>query len=528
MIWVVSVLILLCMATPAHAEPVSTTIGLTSLIASSFGVTAATAGAIGGFALSVGASFALKAASLALAGSQKQSQLTGGQGVATFDEGVRQPVTTPIPDMRLALGTVTTSGALFFRRSDPPFIWRGFLLAAHECGDLVDLILNGQAVPLGPDGSAIAAPFFDGSTVFLEASFRRGTGDQTMDRIIARDFPGMPDTFRQRGHATLVLKAHYGANDNEHKDIYGSDNVFNPLIRFQGAKLIDPRVPGVLIDDPSTWVHSNSASLTVMRALYHQWPNMRLLDPGSINWDLMAEAADIDDQFRGKSDGTLERNHTCDGVILSSFEPLQKLKELLTSCDGLLVAKNGKYHILPGHPREPIGTLHQDMLAGGFELHTETPDRELINIVKTEFVAPDRDYKPSVGPVLRRDDLIATDGEPLESTLSLPFTEGSARAQRLASRKLKDSRGGGGSVLKRAFSGSFNLEARRYRAGDIVRLAFRDFPKVDGVYQIRRTQRDRTGKVIAMDMVSWSNAQFDWYAPDDEQPFALDEEVLAA
>lgn len=183
---------------------------------------------------------------------------------------------------------------------------------------------------------------------------------------------------------------------------------------------------------------------------------------------------------------------------------------------------------MPGAPTEPIGTLTQGMIAGGFEMHTETPDRDLINTVKTEFVAPDRDYKPSVGPVVAIPALVASDGQALESTLTLPFTEGSARAQRLAMRRLLETRGGSVSTMKRALTASFTVEARRYRAGDVVRLVFPDFPTVDGIWQVRRTSREAAGGPIAMELVSWSNARFAWHAPRDQKPFEIDAAVIAA
>lgn len=520
----------------APREPVSTFIGLTALIAS-VGVPVAAAGAIGGFLITTALSVGLSLASQALA-NRNRSTLPGGQGTlggssGALDPAIRSPQTSPLPEQRLVLGTVTTSGQTFFRRWDPPYLWRGLLLAAHECGDLQQLLMNTQAVPLEDPGTGIlrakSAPFYDGSTRFIEISYRNGDANQEIDPIIARDFPTMPTTFQQRGHATVVIKAHYGANDNAHKDLYGSNNVFNPLIRFQGARYFDPRVSGCVLEDPNTWVSGDNASLNFARWLTHPWPNMRLVDPAKIDWDKIAEAADIDDKWRGRADGTKERNHTAAGVILSSSDAFQVARELLTACDGLLINNAGKYYVLPGHPRDPIGTIGQDMLAGGFELHTETPDRDLINIVKTENIDAARDYKPVVGPVLRRDDLIAQDGKALETTLTLPFTEGSARAQRLASRRLLESRGtGSGRSGRKGFSGTFTLEAARYKAGDIVRIEFRDFDKVTDVYQIMKTQRDETLTRITLEAVSYSNARFDWHAPTDEQAMQLDQDVLDA
>jgi hypothetical protein len=509
------------------------TAGAVAFTASTGVILTAEAFAIGAFitsaAITAGVSIGLNAAVSALSGSQKQSALTGGQGISVGDQGLRVPVRQPIPPQRLVLGTVTASGALFFQRSDPPYIWLGYELASHECGDFVSLILNGITVPLEDPGTGIlrptAAPFYDGSVRYLEVSYRNGDANQAIDPIIARDItnPAMPATFRQRRHATVVIKANYGTTDAIHKDVYGSEGNFNPLFRFQGAALPDPRKPGFDEDDANTWVTgSSNASLGLARYLIHPWPNMRLVDPGKLNWDLIAAAADIDDQWRGKADGSKERNHTADGVIFSTDDPFETCRRLLTANDGLLVIQRGKYHVLPGTPRDPIGTIDQDMIAGGFEFQTETADRDLINIVKTEMVAPDREYNTVVGPVLRRDDLIVTDGRPLETTLSLPFTEGDARAQRFANRKLLETRTAG------AISGTFTIAASRYKAGDIVTFDFRDFPEVFGTYQIRKTARDPSMMRVQTDAVRWSNDRFAWHAPSEQKAFTLDEDVLAA
>lgn len=516
------------------ADPISlaigaqTLLGSAALFTSAAGVTLFTTSV--SLATTVAIGLAVNLASQALAGANRQSALTGGQGVSVGDQGLRVPVRQAIPPQRLVLGTVTASGALFFQRSDPPYIWLGYEIASHQCGAFLELILNGIPVELlpGDDGTLLAAtaPFFDSGTSYIEISYRDGDPEQLIDPIIARDFPDMPSTFRQRGHATVVVKANYGATDTIHKDIYGSEGNFNPLFRFQGARVPDPRVPNFDAEDESTWVQgSSNASLAMIRYLLHPWPNMRLIEPSMVDWDRMKVAAAIDDRWTGLADGTLERNHTADGVIFSTDDPFDTCKRLLTAFDGLLVNDGGSYYTLPGIRREPVATIHQDMIAGGFEMQTEAADRDVINIVKTEMIAPEREYNTVVGPVLRRDDLIAQDGRALETTLSLPFTEGAPRAQRLASRKLIESRNA------RSLSMVLTVEAAdrsRFRVGNIVRVDLRDFPEIGGIFQIRKIARDMGSGKVHVDLVAWSNERFDWHAPDDQQAFELDEDVLAA
>ncbi len=512
---------------PVH-DPLSIGIAAISAaeVATGIAIGFEAAALVGTGILAAGSIAVVAGARASLSSAQKQSALTGGQGISVADNGLRMPFRQPIPAQRLVLGRVVTSGALLWQRSDPPYIWILYEIGSHRCGDFESLILNGVSVPLEDPGTGIlrpnSAPFYDGATRFLELSYRNGTPGQVIDPIIARDFPDMPTTFRQRRATTICLKASYGATDDAHKALYGSENNFNPLFRFNGALMPDPRAPGFDPDDESTWVQSRNASLGLVRYLIHPWPNMRLVETAEIDWDRVAEAADVDDRWVGKKDGSLERNHAADGVILSTDDPFETCKALLTANDGLLIQSKGKYFPLPGAPRDPIGTIHQEMIAGAFEFQSESPDRNLINTVKTEFVAPDREYNTVVGPVISYPTLVAQDGRTLETTLSLPFTEGDARAQRLGNRKLLETR------AARSLSGLFTIEARKYKAGDIVRVDFRDFPEVNGIYQVRKTARDASLSGVQMDMVAWSNDRFEWYAPSDQKDFELDEDVLAA
>ncbi|MGE0575390.1 MAG: hypothetical protein AB7F22_10665 [Reyranella sp.] len=465
------------------------------------------------------------AAGISSAANTLSQSLNARQGLGESQratQGLRFPVRQAIPDQRLVLGRATSSGAWFFSRSKPPYIWIGYLIAAHECGDLEEVVLNAEAVRLNSSGLSIAAPYFDGTTNFLKVSYRAGTADQAIDPIIAADFPSMPADFRQRGHATVVIKAHYGADDDEHRAIYGSGGAFNPLFRFKGAKVYDPRKGAHVLADPTTWTWSDNASLCLARWLIHPWPNMRLVRPDQIDWDKIAAAADIDDLWRGRKDGTAERNHTVNGIVTSSEDPLTVTRSLLSTLDGLLILDGGKYHTIPGNPREPVMTLHQDMLASGLDFQAEASDRDLINTIKTEMVAPDREYQTVVGPVLADAELVAADGQTLETTTSLRFVEGHQRAQRLGNRIMQRSRDG------RSLAAAWTTEANRAPAGSVVRVYLRDFPQVNGLYQVRQAVPDHQTGTVSLQLTGWSNAVFDWNAATQERDFEIDQDVLDA
>ncbi|MEO1750006.1 MAG: hypothetical protein AAFR27_15575, partial [Pseudomonadota bacterium] len=225
------------------------------------------------------------------------------------DAGFQQVVRQSIPAQRLLLGTPTTAGALFFAKGDPPYTWYGYVLAAHKTDGLDSLFINNERVFLDADGLATSTPFKDGDNVYIEASFRNGDINQAIDPIIARDFPDMPTTFRQRGHTTLVVKRTHGfggdinAKNEDHRRVFGDTGQFDPLVRLRGALVFDPRKAGHVLSDESTWSHSENAALCFARALTFKWPDMQFFDSNRLDWDKIAEAADECDRWEIDRDG---------------------------------------------------------------------------------------------------------------------------------------------------------------------------------------------------------------------------------
>lgn len=442
--------------------------------------------------------------------------------------GLQQIIKQAIPPQRLILGRATTGGALFFYRAKKPYIWYGILLAAHEVDGFENLFLNGHTVFIGPDGFATSVPFRDGDSKYIEVSFRRGTLDQPIDPIISRDFPTMPATFRQRGHAALVIKAHYGFGSGfekqyeDHKRVYGDQGSLQPIVRLRGAKLPDLRQPGVSLSDESTWRWGDNASLGLARYLTHKWPDTQIAAHDRLNWDLFMRAADEADRWETSKDGTTFRRHTVNGVVQSTDDPWDVIENFKVAMGSHVVLERGKVYPIVRSRREPKATLHQAMLVGGIEYTSEPRNRELVNIVKPTFIAPDREYQEVAGPVLRRNDLIANDNKPREISLRGAFVEDHRRMQRIASSYLNWARNG------RTLSCGTTLEASEWGVGDVYRVhLLGPLEKVNGLYElVSKAWDDRmSGYRLAFVGYDASATDFD---PQDEQDFVLDEDVLEA
>jgi len=434
-----------------------------------------------------------------------------------------------IPAQRLILGRATCGGALFFYEAKAPYIWYGILLAAHEVDGFENLIVNGSEVFFGTDGFATSVPFADGANQYLKVSFRNGSIDQAIDPLIAADFPSMPSTFRQRGHATLVIRAHYGfgadaaAKDDDHRRIYGNQGVLQPLVRLRGARLYDPRRAGVALGDPATWVWSDNAVLGTMRFLTHQWPATRLVDPDRVEWDQVAAAADEADRWETGADGTTFRRNTVNGGVQAPDNPFDVIESMKIAMGGHLVLDRAKiYPVIRNGRRQPRATLHMGMLRGGIEYVSEPRSRDTVNICKSTFIAPDRDYQEVAGPTLRRDDLIAADGKPRETSLRGAFVEDAPRMQRLVSAHLAETR------IGRALVAGCDLEALSWTPGQIYRVHLTgSLVHVNGLYELVRKEWDGRLSGYRLTMIGYDPTTTD-FSPEDELPFTLDDATLDA
>jgi hypothetical protein len=444
------------------------------------------------------------------------------------NQGLQTILKQTIPAQRLVLGRATTGGALFFLDAKAPYVWYGILLAAHECGDIENLIINQNIVFLDDDGFATSVPFRDGSNIYIQASYRNGTLDQAIDPILAADFPTLPSTFRQRGHATIVIKAHYGfganrqAQDDDHKRVYGDDGQFQPLIRFKGAKCYDPRKPGHALGDQSTWEWSDNAAVCLGRFLTHKWPDSRLLENARIDWDFLAECADDCDRWETSKDGTTFRRSTINGVVQSTDSPWDVIENMKLAYEGHLILDRGKVYPVVRKPVEPAATLHMGMLTGGIEFTSEQRKRELINIIKTQFIAPDREYQEVVGPVIRREDFIAEDGTPRERQVRGAFVEDHRRIQRKGSTELNVSR------LGKTLSAGVTIEALSWVPGRVYRVHLTGaLAKANGLYTLASKAWDDRIRGYRVSLIEYDPAAtaFD---PLDEQDFELDEDVIDA
>jgi hypothetical protein len=490
-----------------------------------FGVAGGAAAVLGGAALSVALLAGTTALQFALR--PQAPKAISPQTSTQQQQDLKRAIKSTIAPERIALGTVQSSGVIFFEESENPHYYAGYILASHQCEGLESIWVDNQRVFLTASGDATSTPFFDGSNVFLKINFRNGLADQARDQIItdnAADFDATYGTdFRQRGLTTAVLKAKHG--DEDHQDIWGT-SAFLPQIqvRYKGALLYDPRNPVHDINDSSTWEWSDNAALCAAYYLTYPWASRpRFAELASLDWARIGHAADICDRWRSRSDGTRERDYTINGIIQSTEIPVTVVQGLLAAMNATPVIYQGKWFPKVFDAKEnPVGTLHDGFVVGDVSLRTERPAHEIFNSVRANFISPERDYTPQETPAYIDAAALALDNNiPREAPLTLPFTEGNERAQRLAKMAITENR------LGRALTCEVDIAARPWQPGDHIRVDLETLPEMNGTYKITRRTWLRNGTAFALTLEEYDASIGDWNATNDVQPFTLDEDLAA-
>lgn len=429
----------------AHAEPVSTMIGLSALIFNAFGgfvavgTAASIGGAIVGGAISIGLSFA--SAALSHRGVGALTSDTQKSGINTSEQRLSTRQSTP--PKRIVYGSTFCGGALFFEQVKPPYLYRGYLISDRKINGVTGLYIGNNRVPFSAfTPNTILTPIGqDGLPDYpnrLRVSVRLGDDDQAIDPLLAADFPSLASTFRQRGIATVVVRYHYGSSDDEHRELWGASGQANTLFLVDGVSVHDPRDPTQDRDDESTWSFQNNATLCQTDYLRQSYGGR--IDASKIDWDKTAEAADFDDEAVPCNDGTAIKRYTLDGLLLLNQKPYSVLKSMLSANRATVANGGGKVWISSAKPKQPSLCIYDNLLAGALSFRNEKLKRDQINILQTRFVADEREYNLADGPILRREDLITADGEELTGTIDLPWTRDYRRVQRLQKAFLESSR----------------------------------------------------------------------------------------
>lgn len=491
-----------CNTAAMVSDPVS--LGLAgSALVSFFSTTIVAGVTVGSLVLTA----ALSGASYLLNAAFKPGSPQPGQ-----DQGQKLTVQQAVPSQRLIYGRALVGGPIFFYEVKPPFLYLGIVLCSHEIDGVEEIRIGDEPVKVDANGNSTGVKFVDGGTPIVKVSIRTGAADQAIDPLLAADFPELPSTFRQRGHATVVMRLDYAGTPANHEIFWGTGSP-KPYFLVKGMKVYDPRKAHHDVDDASTWEWSDNATLclahylTYSKGMNRPWSKMML--------DTIRQSANDDDQQVQLLSGEFESRYSVNGVIDTAMPPVQVVQDMLTANLGRLIWSNGKYSFFSGVPRDPVWTLNDDSARGSMETRYDRPRRELVNTVRTVFTAPDREYQQAQGPVVTNAAYVTADGETHEITVTLPLTSTHTRAQRIAKAMIEKSR------LGKLVSRREDIASMKLLAGEMVNLDSVAFPRAAMLAEINAAVLSDESLEVEIDLEQYSPSIYDWTAAADEQPFEI-------
>jgi hypothetical protein len=469
----------------------------------------------------------------ALSKSQAQKGGVGFSGPSSINTPqARGTVRAAAAAQRIIYGRMLVGGVWsFYDDKTAPFQVLQLMLARGRISAVRSVTINKNKVLFAggtPFDTILTPAAIEGQDYVdnLEACFRNGDADQVIDPLLTAHYPphgttpneivfdskgnvtNLPASFRQQNIATASFRAKFGTTQEEYLARWGNTPFINPMIEVDGRPLFDPRDPTQDIEDESTYKftyngHDVGRNPSLIEADWIRQPFGGLLRNDQIRLDELARAADYDDGIVYDKAGNPRVRHQADGLIQLNENPKHVTEALLTANRAWIVNSRGRVGWVPAIAEDPVITITEHDLLGGFDFRHGNPKLETFNRVRTRFSPPEKDYADDDGPVLDRPDLRADEDadELLETTTRMAFTGDNRAAQWLAAQYLEESR------LPRTLDlPQLRLHPRllRLKVGAKVRVAFPRYPEVNTIYQLVKD-----GFSGDFSMLAWSLREYD-------------------
>lgn len=309
-------------------------------------------------------------------------------------------------------------------------------LAGHEVEQIGDVYFDEEVVPLNGAGEATGK--YGG---LVRVKKHLGTWDQPADADLIAATDKWTDNHRLRGIAYAYVRLRF----NQDKFPTGVPNI---SFLVKGKKVWDPRDGNQSAGDYFSWTWSNNAALCAadyLRGCPVPDANggmARLYGIGALDAEISEAhtiaAANACDETVDRITGGSEKRYTCNGVISTDIKPSEAMRALLTAMGGKAVVTGGLWRLYAATAQVATVTLTEDDLRGPYRVSAKVPARDRFNAVKGVFVSPENRYEAADFPAVTNAIYEEQDGGRRKyRDISLPFTDSSSMAQRLAKIELE-------------------------------------------------------------------------------------------
>jgi len=320
--------------------------------------------------------------------------------------------------------------------SNSDYLHQVIVIAGHECNSLGAVYFNREQVGTitAITGSADDGKITSGRYA-NKAWVRRyvGTESQTVDYKLATAFPSQW-TASHRGRGVAYIAATYEFNEETYRQ--GKPEV---TCLVQGKKVYDPRLDGTRaggsgshrVDDSTTWAYSTNPALCLADYLIDARLGLGE-DAARIDYDLVADAADVCDEFVTVPGGS-QRRYTCNVVLNATDRFEDNIEVLAQAMAGVCYYSGGKWRMFPGAWQTPSFSLGVDSLVeGGIRLVTALPYERRHNSVRGTFIDPTKNWQKVEFRAVVNSTYVANDGEQTWLDADFAATTNEYEAQRHA------------------------------------------------------------------------------------------------
>lgn len=314
------------------------------------------------------------------------------------------PKTQTIPPCVFGTGTNRIAGYFMLWEALGAYLMSVQALAAHPCDGFDKYFLNDNTVTLGVGGVVSAATPSDGRYVNnVTIQTRLGAIPETpYANLVSRLGPLdiWTNDHRGDGQTSMSLEAYWPGSKKNRGSVaypYGQPQL-SAAVRM--AKLYDPRDPAQSPTDPSTWVFSKNAALSLLWYLcFCEFGPQKDYDTAILpvieRWK---EEADICDELVPTSLGGFEKRYEANVWATTETDPVAIVNSYLAACDGHLAEHGDGTTILTvGKFREHlVETIYADTDMTGHFIRYDVGEEDEINRLVPKFVYEATDYTDAV------------------------------------------------------------------------------------------------------------------------------------
>lgn len=374
-------------------------------------------------ATSLATSAFLSGVSAQLAGRKRQRPADGAEYAGTIEP------------RRIIYGKVRVSGMHSIppltSGSDNRYAQTVLAIAGHEVNSIGDVYF-GQDLIESADITAITGVHDDGLVTdgpYEDRAWVRryvGTSSQTADYKLTFELPSEWTT-DHRGRGIAYVACQFRLDEEVYKT--GRPEVSCDV---EGMKCYDPRLdstPGADPTNPAYAAYTNNRYLCLANYLCGT-PLGLGDDPANVDWDMVADAADIADEAVAVPTASTQARDTFNGSVYTTERPEDVIQMMvgLGSC----LQSGGKWRIRAGAWEAAAFEILESDVMGAVELETAYPMPERFNGIRGSYVDPDNNYQTNEFPPVSNATYVSADGESVFRDVSFPACTNVYEAQRLA------------------------------------------------------------------------------------------------